>query len=70
MKQCLIFRNFQNGRHFEVATNFFAGSNTGGWIYQPDSHQHFRYFELLIDRIAEILTEIYQFQNLTYFVSW
>ena len=21
MKLCLIFRNFQNGRHFEVATN-------------------------------------------------
>ena len=23
MKLCLIFRNFQNGCHFEVATNFF-----------------------------------------------
>ena len=22
MKLCLIFQNFQNGRHFEVATNF------------------------------------------------
>ena len=23
---CLIFQNFQNGRHFELATNFFTGS--------------------------------------------
>ena len=23
LKLCLIFQNFQNGRHFELATNFF-----------------------------------------------
>ena len=28
-KLCLIFQNFQNGRHFELATNFFIGSYTG-----------------------------------------
>ena len=27
-------------------------------------------FELLIDALAQILTEIYHFQNLTYFVTW
>ena len=70
MKPCFIFRNFQNGRHFEVATNFFTAIDTENWICQPDSHQHFRYFELLIDPIPEIVTEIYQFQNLTYLVSW
>ena len=61
MKLCLIFRNFQNGRHFEVATNFFTLSNTGSWIYQPDSHGHFRHIisEILIDPTADILAEIY-----------
>ena len=40
------------------------------WIDQKDSHEHFRHFELLIDAVAQILTEIYHFQNLTYFVTW
>ena len=70
LKLCLIFQNFQNGRYFELATNFFTGSYTGSWIYQKDSHEHFRHFELLIDALAQILTELYQFQNLTYFVTW
>ena len=70
LKLCLIFRNFQNGRHFELATNFFTGSYTGKRIYQKDSHEHFRHFELLIDPLAQILMEIYHFQNLTYFVTW
>ena len=65
-KLCLIFQNFQNGRYFELATNFFTGSYTGSWIYQKDNHEHFRHFELLIDALAQILTEIYQFQNFTY----
>ena len=69
-KLCLIFQNFQNGRHFELATNFLTGSYTGSWIYQKDSHEHFGHFELLIDAVAQILTEIYQFKNLTYFVTW
>ena len=69
LKLCSIFQNFQNGRHFELATYFFTGSYTGSWIYQKDSHEHFRHFELLIDALAQILTEIYQFQNLTYFVT-
>ena len=43
---------------------------TGSWIYQKDSHAHFRHFELLINALAQILTEIYHFQNLTYFVAW
>ena len=68
LKLCLIFEIFQNGRHFELATNFFTGSYTGSGIYQTDSHEHFRHFELLIDAVALILTEIYQFKNVTYFV--
>ena len=33
----LTFKNFQNGRHFELVTNFFTGRVTGSWIYQKDS---------------------------------
>ena len=45
LKLCLIFKIFQNDRHFELATNFFTGSYTGSWIYQKDSHEHFRHFD-------------------------
>ena len=61
LKLWLIFRNCQNGRHFEVATNVFAGYNIGRSIYQKDSHEYFRYFELLIDALAEILMGMNQF---------
>ena len=70
LKLCLIFQNFQNGRYFELATNFYTGSYTGSWIDQKDNHEQFRHFELLIDALDQILTEIYHFQNLTYFVTW
>ena len=63
LKLCLIFQNFQNARD-----KLFSGSYTGCWIYQNDSHEHFPHFEPLIDAVAQILTEIYQFQNLTYFL--
>ena len=46
----LIFQNLLIGRHFEVATNFFIGRNNGSRIYHQDSHDHFHYFELLIDQ--------------------
>ena len=69
LKLCFIFQNFQNGRHLEL-DNFFYRKLYRNWIYQKDSHEHFRHFELLIDAVTEILTEIYQFQNLTYFVTW
>ena len=38
LKLCLIFQNFQNGHHVELATNFFTGSYTGSWTNQKDSH--------------------------------
>ena len=44
---------------------FFTGSYTGSWIYQKDSHEHFGHFELLINALAQILMEIYQFKNFT-----
>ena len=49
LKLCLTFWHFQNGRHFEVATNFFTGSDTRMWICYKDSHEHLWHFELLID---------------------
>ena len=32
LKRSLIFWHFQTGRHFEAATKFFTGSDTGIWI--------------------------------------
>ena len=58
LKLCLIFQSFQSGRHFEL-DKLFTGTYTGSWIYQKDSHEHFRHFELLIDAVTQILTEIY-----------
>ena len=55
---------------FWARDKLFTGSYTGSWIDQKDSHEHFQHFELLIDALAQILTEIYHFQNLTYFVTW
>ena len=69
-KLCLIFQNFQNGHYLELATNLFTGRYTGSWIDQKDSHGRFRHFELLIDALAHILTEIYHLQTLNYFVTW
>ena len=67
--EAVIFKKIQNSRHVELAINCFTGSYTGSWIYQKDSHQYFRYFELLIDAPAQILTEIYKFDLLCDFVK-
>ena len=55
---------------FWARDKLFTVSYTGRRIYQKDSHEHFRHFELLIDAVIQILTKNYQFQNLTYFVTW
>ena len=49
-----IFWHFQNGCHFEVVRNFFTASDTGRWICQQYSHDHFRYFEYFIYAIADL----------------
>ena len=67
LKLCLIFQNFKMATILSSRQTFFTGSYTGRRIYQTDSHEHFRHFELLIDALAQILMEIYHFQNLTYF---
>ena len=70
LQLCLIFQNFQNGRHIQVATNFFYRM-----LYRklnvPESWPlAFPIFWAFIDPLTPILTEIYQFQNLIYFVTW
>ena len=70
LKLCLIFGHFQNGCHFEVATNFFTVSDTGSLIYQQDNNNHFRQFQYLIDAIAQILIKIWQFEIAVYLGNW
>ena len=65
---CVKYFKFSKWPPFWARDKLFTGNYTGSWIYQKDSHEHFRHFELLINDLAQILTEIYKFQNLTYFV--
>ena len=53
---------FSKWSPFLARQTFFTWCYTGSWICQNDSHGHFRHFELLIDTVTQILTEIYQFQ--------
>ena len=46
---------------------FFTWSDTGIWICYNDSHEHLWHFELFIDALAQILTELLEFKVLTYF---
>ena len=62
------FKIFKMATILSSRQTFLPEIIAGSWIYQKDSHEHFRHFELLIDALAQILAEIYQFQNLTYFV--
>ena len=62
---------FQKCRNCEVLAKFFVGSVIGNWVCYINSRMHYLHFELLIDTVAQILTELWQFQNLTYFLtSW
>ena len=63
-------RNFQNWRKFEVEVNFFVISVTGNEVCHLNSQSNILHFELLIEVLAKKLTELLQFQNLTYFWTW
>ena len=66
-----IFRNFQNGHRFEVSASFLTECSTGSWVLSPNSQFNSLHFELLFNVLAQILTELWQFQYLTYFfTSW
>ena len=47
-----IFRNFQNGRHFEVKVRYWTGSCTGIWVIHQDRICHSLHFEILFDVLA------------------
>ena len=55
LKLCVILQNFQSGRKLNMPAR-------QPWV--------FPIFSILIDAQAEILKGIYQFYNLTYFVTW
>ena len=58
---------FSNWPPFWGRDEIFTGSDTGISICYKDSHEHLWHFELLIDALAQILTELLQFEVLTYF---
>ena len=39
-------------------------------LYQPISQWHSLHFELLIELVAQKLTELWRFKNLAYFLTW
>ena len=53
-----IFRNFQNGRHFEVRAIFQTGSCTETWVLHKDRPCSSLSCELLFDVLAKKLTEL------------
>ena len=50
--------------------NFFVKTVTGSMLYQPVSQSHSLHFELLIELVAQKLTELWRFKNLAYFWTW
>ena len=47
-----IFRNFQNGRHFEVHVRYWTGGCIGIWVIHQDRLCHSLHFEILFDVLA------------------
>ena len=67
----IIFQKFEKWRNFELAANIFSKHVTGNWVYYVNSQEQFLNFELLIDVLAQKMTELWQFQNLIYLLtSW
>ena len=67
MKLSQIIKNLQNGRHFEVRVIFKTGSCTGSWVLHQNRPCHSLSFDILFDVLAQIVTELWLFHNLTYF---
>ena len=67
----IIFQKFEKWRNFELAANIFSKHVTGNWVCYVNSQEQFLNFELLIDVLAQKMTELWQFQNLIYLLtSW
>ena len=47
-----IFRNFSNGRHFDVRASLVTRSPIGSWVQRLESQSNSLHFELLIDVLA------------------
>ena len=65
-----IFKKKSKWRNFRAGANFFVESVTRSWTHYKKSQEHALHFELLIDVLAWILGKLWQFQNLTYFLTW
>ena len=61
---------FAKWRNFELVANFFVKTVTGSMLYQPVSQWHSLHFELLIELVAQKLTESWRFKNFAYFFTW
>ena len=58
-------------KFLKVLANFFVRCVNGNWVCYIDIQVHYLHFELSVDDVAQILTALWQFQNLTYFLtSW
>ena len=69
---CLkYFEIFKMAAILRSGSVFLRGSQSESWLQRLDSQSNSLHFELLIDVLAQILSELRQFQNLTYFfTSW
>ena len=65
-----IFKKISKWRNCRAGANFLVGNVTGSWTHYQKSQEHALHFELLIDFLAQILGKLWQFQNLTYFLTW
>ena len=57
--RCQIEATFLKWQNFEVLANFFVGSVTWNWVCYIDSQFYYLNLELLIDAVAQILTELW-----------
>ena len=55
MEAVFNISKFSKWPPFWARQTFFTVSYTGSWIFQKDSHEHFRHFELFIDAVIQIL---------------
>ena len=71
LKLCWIFRNFKMTFNWGPG-NFFVGSVTRSTICNLNSQEHSWNFKLLVGALAQILMELWHFQNITFFnpVTW
>ena len=67
LKVVVNILTFSKWLPFRARDKPFYRNDTGSWIYEQDSHDHFKHFEYSIDAIADILTAIRQFKFLVSF---